>query len=324
MRTTGASACRVAPVGHLVVKVHLHRSWTNCSSGIARVVITFSANPKAATTVETFRAYARRGRIQTWTLLSIVVRAGQPGRPAPAGTQGYSESTNWSGYVVPSSSSVIDHAIGTWTVPTLNCSDTPNAAVSEWVGLGGVSWPSGGNSGALLQTGIEDRCVDGTQQDDAWWELYPSSPNESIVYSGVGLSPGDVVTADVYRTGNGRWITKIDDVSKNVSGIMETGVAYGTTPDAGPRVFTREGSTERLTYSGGYSAEWIVEDSGPSPGQLTPFANYGTISFSNLAISLPSWTLTSTDGVELVQHGTVLSTPGQPAADGFDIRYTGP
>ncbi len=287
--------------------------------------IKLGANLSGTTVAAHFRDYARRGLSVTWVPLTILVRPGQVGEPAPTDASGYTESTNWSGYVVPSSQSVVESTSGMWTIPTLNCSDTPSGEVSEWVGIGGVSWPGGGSSGALLQTGTEDRCVNGVQQDDAWWELYPSNPNESIDYSRLSVSAGDSVVASVYKTMGGRWSTKIDDVTKGISGVMVTGVEYGTALDnGGSNVFSKEGSTSQLSYDGGYSAEWIVEDSGASETQLSPFANFGTITFSNLHAGLPAWALTSAEGVELVQHGVVLSTPAAPSANGFDVHYTGP
>ncbi len=80
-------------------------------------------------------------------------------------------STNWSGYVVPSSSALVTDVSANWTVPTLDCSDTPTGNSATWVGIGGEYWTTGGWSGSLLQTGLNDDCVDGVQQDTAWWEV---------------------------------------------------------------------------------------------------------------------------------------------------------
>lgn len=323
--TTGAFGCRLFAVGRRSLTESLPRSWANCSRGIARVTIRIGANFSGTTAVAHFRDYARRGFDVTWVPLTILVHAGQTGQPAPAGVADYAQSTNWSGYVVPSSHSLISSARGAWTVPTLDCTDTPNAVVSEWVGIGGVNWPGGGTSGALLQTGTEDRCIDGAQQDEAWWELYPSKPNESILFSELAISPGDDVVASVYKTEGGHWSTKIDDETRQIAGTMVVGSSYGTSLDnCDGCPFSKEGSTALLTYAGGYSAEWIVEDSGTSPTELAPFANFGAVDFSELTTSLATWSLTPSEGVELVQHGVVLSTPQAPSSNGFEVRYTGP
>lgn len=325
MRTADADACRLVATGEQTLAESVPHRWTNCSRGIARATIRIGANAFSTTVAAHFRDFARHGTQVMWVPFTILVHAGRTGEPDPEGVAEYSESANWSGYVVPSTASVVDSTSGAWTVPVLNCTDTPNAAVAEWVGIGGVDWPGGGSSGALLQTGTEDRCVGGQQHDDAWWELYPSNPNESIAFSNLAVSPGDEVVATVYETAGGRWSTKIDDVTKRIAGIMLTGSGYGTSLDgAKSGGFSKEGSTALLGYTGGFSAEWIVEDSGSSTTQLTPFADFGTITFSNLATSLANWSLTSSEGVELVQNGVILSTPESPSGNGFTVHYTGP
>jgi hypothetical protein len=324
MLTADAASCRVVSVGHKTIGESLPGTWTDCSRGSARATVRIGENPLGTSVAAHLRAFARRGLQVTWKEVTIRVGAGLSGDPAPTGVVGYPESTNWSGYVVPSQT-MIQSTTGAWAVPTLNCNDTPNADVSEWVGIGGVSWPGGASSGALLQTGTEDACIGGSQHDEAWWELYPSNPNESFVFYDLPVSPGDEIVASVHETSGGRWTTKIDDVTKGIAGVMVTGARYGTSlDDNGAAGSTKEGSTALFAYSGGYSAEWIVEDARTTPAEFAPFANFGTVTFYNLAISLATWSLTPSEGVELVQNGVVLSTPGAPGSDGFAVRYTGP
>jgi len=233
-------------------------------------------------------------------------------------------SANWSGYVVPSSVLVTDVS-GKWTVPTLNCGDTPNAGESTWVGIGGESWPTGGTSGALLQTGISDQCVNGSQQDSGWFEEYPSVPNEEKVFRSFPVSPGDAISAAVFQGSNGVWETKVDDLTTGLSGIMVTGEGWGVASDgSSTQTFPVQGSTSGLTYSGGFTAEWIVEDFSDSTGSTVPLANYGTVTFSNLQTSLPTWSLTTGEGWSIAQNGVTLSTPSAPSTAGFSVSYTGP
>lgn len=225
-------------------------------------------------------------------------------------------SQNWSGYVVPSSSLITD-AAGEWTVPTLNCAETPTAGVGVWVGIGGVQ-----NSETLLQTGITAQCVGGEQQTAAFWEEYPSEPNASRLFLGFQVSPGDRIQATVFQTTTGAWATRVDDLSTGLSGIMVTGEGWGVMLDAGNGTFSVQGLTAGLTYAGGSTAEWIAEDFGQNGSQIT-LADYGTVTFSDLGTSLSSWELTPSEGVEIVQNGAVLSTPSAPANDGFSVSYTG-
>jgi hypothetical protein len=240
--------------------------------------------------------------------------------PAPS----FEQDPNWSGYVVPSSSALITGVSGEWNVPTLNCADTPNAGSSTWVGIGGEEWPTGGSSGVLLQTGIEDACVDGVQQDTGWFEAYPSIPNQSFSFSGLPVSPGDSIEASVGQASDGSWVTRVDDLTTAISGWMITGEAWGVGADAAS-TFTDQGSTVGLSYEGGYTCEWIVEDYELEDGSYVPFANYGTVSFSDLQLGgLSPWYLTASEGWEIVQNGVVLSTPSAPGSDSFSVSYSGP
>jgi hypothetical protein len=235
----------------------------------------------------------------------------------------FRQSPNWSGYIVPSTSSLITAVSGQWTVPTLNCSVTPNAQASIWVGIGGFLWPTGGTSGVLLQTGVDTDCVSGVQQDNGWFEAYPSNPNQPFVFSGFPVSPGDEIEASVYQWSNGAaWETCIENLTTGLSGLMVTGEAWGVTSGGCTASFAEQGSTAGLSYAGGYTAEWIVEDPG-DVGSRPPLADYGTVSFSNLQTSLSPWYLTENEAVEMVQNGVVLSTPSLPSSDGFSVSYTG-
>jgi hypothetical protein len=232
------------------------------------------------------------------------------------------ESTNWSGYVLPSSTSVFTAVIGQWVVPTLNCSDTPNNNSSSWVGTGGVTWPTGGISGQLLQTGTEDDCVNGVQEDYGWWELYPDNPQQAFSYFPVVA--GNSMEATVAYV-NGQWVTDLENLSTGLSGLSVIGGASGvfntaTSVTVGPI----QGETTGWSYSGAYSAEWIVEDTGNASGQPLPFANYGSVTFSNLRTDLSSWTLPNSDAYEIVQNGVTLSVPGPVINGGFTVNYWGP
>ena len=54
------------------------------------------------------------------------------GVPVP----GYVDSTNWGGYAVTGSG--FTKALGSWIVPTANCTKTPNTYSSYWLGLDGI------------------------------------------------------------------------------------------------------------------------------------------------------------------------------------------
>jgi len=235
-----------------------------------------------------------------------------------------STTPNWSGYVLPSDSAIFTDASAEWTVPTLDCADTTNGLAFTWVGIGGYGWPTGGTSGTLLQTGTNDECVNGAQEDFGWWEEYPSVPNYSRAFNGYPVSPGDLMEGYVFQTSSGAWETLLNNLTTGLSAVMVTGEGWGV-QETGATYFTYQGTTTDLSYSGGYTAEWITEDPGNASGSgYAPFANYGSVTFSNLRTDFASWSLSASDGVEIVQSGATLSVPGAVSNDGFTVSYRGP
>jgi hypothetical protein len=250
---------------------------------------------------------------------------------APAATtpQYDNPSPNWSGYVVPSSSSLVTGVSADWTVPTMNCADTPNGATSTWIGIGGFQWATGGTSGALLQTGTEDDCVNGVQQDTAWWEIVPATPNHEEQFTNFPVAPGDQMQASVFELSDGAWETLLSNLNTGLSALMVTGDAWGVgRTESGTITFTKQGNAEGYSYSGAYTAEWIVEDveegSANPGGTYAPFANFGTVTFSNMESSFTSWSLTPDEEWGIVQNGITLAAPTVTSADGFTDTYTGP
>jgi len=239
--------------------------------------------------------------------------------PTPTAT--WTETSTWSGYVIPSSSALFTNASGAWIVPTINCAATPNGGAAIWVGIGGYGWPTGGTSGTLLQTGVTAGCTNGVPQYNGWFEEYPSIPNTSKNFLGFPVSPGDAIEAYVFQGSSGAWETRVDDLTTGLSGVMVTGNGWGVSADAGNGTFLKQGSTDGLSYSGGYTAEWIVEDYSQN-GAAVPLADYGTVNFTGLKTSLP-WSLTSSEGLAMVQNGVVVSTPSPPSSSGFSVSYTG-
>jgi len=230
-------------------------------------------------------------------------------------------SSNWAGYVVPSSSVILTDVEGSWVVPTLNCADTPSGQMAVWLGSGGST---GASSDSLLQTGTSASCVNGAQQNYAWWEIVPATPNHEQTFSNFSVSPGDQINAAVFQTTSGAWESRVSDVNTGLSAYMITGQSWGVGPTSSG-TFSIQGSAAGFSYSGAYSAEWIVEDETSSSTQgLVPFANFGSVTFSNLATSLTTWSLNQSETWAMVQNTVTLATPTTTTTDGFSVGYTGP
>ncbi len=157
------------------------------------------------------------------------------------------ESTNWSGYAVEGSS--FTKALGSWTVPTVNCSKTPNTYSSFWVGIDG--W----TSTTVEQTGTDSDCNGSSPSYYAWYEFYPAA---SVLISSVPVSPGNHISASVtWNSGSSFTVT----ITNETTG----------------RSFSKTGSVSGAARS---SAEWIAE----APcctrrGGILPLADFGIVDF---------------------------------------------
>lgn len=230
-------------------------------------------------------------------------------------------SANWSGYVVPSAS-LVTQVSGQFTVPKLDCSGGVHAGVSTWVGIGGA----GTAAGPLLQTGVRSVCISGTQFANAgWWAEFPRYPE--VDFGSTFVSAGDSMRASVSRNTDGSWTTRLDDLTTGISGVMTTGKSYGTVRDSDPSVWLQEdGSAVGAVYSGGYTAEWIVEDFEQADMPLVALADFGSIAFGGLTTSLPSWELTADERIGIGDaDGNLWAAPTgpDPSGRGFAVRYTG-
>lgn len=156
------------------------------------------------------------------------------------------ESTNWSGYAVEGSS--FTKALGSWTIPSVNCSETPNTYSSFWVGIDG--W----TSSSVEQTGTDSDCDGSTPSYYAWYEFYP---NPSYEITSVPVSPGNHMSASVTYNGSQFTVTITNE---------STGKSYSRS--------ARVRSAKRT------SAEWIAEaPCCTNSGGILPLADFGTVDF---------------------------------------------
>ena len=236
--------------------------------------------------------------------------------PAPqVGTPSY----NWSGYVLSGNSTVFTQVSGGWQVPFLNCSDIPTSESATWVGTGGTLGE------VLLQTGTENSCVNGSQQEVGWYELYPSTPNQEVPFTHFPVNPGDSMFATVTDS-NGQWETILEDLTSGRMGIFKIGVDWQIESISNNSlVYFSQTTDSSQTYSGATSAEWIMEDPfNGSTNTYFPFANYGTVTFTSLGTDLGVPSLPYSDSYYIIQSNVTLSLPTQVSGNSFTCRYTGP
>ncbi|CAL5874387.1 uncharacterized protein PFLUO_LOCUS8683 [Penicillium psychrofluorescens] len=152
---------------------------------------------------------------------------------------------------------------------------------SAWVGIDGDTCSS-----AILQTGVDFCIQGGSVSYSAWYEWYPDA---SYDFSGFDISSGDTirVTVDAFSTSTGNATIENTSSGQVVSHSFTGGV---------------EGDLCE------YNAEWIVEDF--SSGGLVPFADFGTVTFSNAMASDGGSTVGPSGAsiMDIQQNNTVLTT----------------
>jgi len=157
---------------------------------------------------------------------------------------GMIESNNWSGYAVTGSS--FTNAQASWTVPSVNCTTTPNTYAAFWVGLDGYT------SSTVEQTGTDSDCDGKSPTYYAWYEFYPAG---SILISSVPVSPGNQMSAAVTYSGS-EFTIKITNES--------TGKTYS--------------KSSKVSGAKRSSAEWIAEaPCCTNRGAILPLADFGVV-----------------------------------------------
>jgi hypothetical protein len=139
--------------------------------------------------------------------------------PAAAGTV---SSYNWSGFAVTGTD--FTEAKGSWIVPTVTCTKSPNGWAAEWVGIDGYS------SSTVEQTGTLTWCDHKTANYYSWYEFYPAGLQ---TISTLPVSPGDTMSASVTYNGS-KFVVKIEDettgksfsISQAVSGAVRSSAEW--------------------------------------------------------------------------------------------------
>jgi hypothetical protein len=123
-----------------------------------------------------------------------------------------SSSSNWTGYIATGKSSEESFYLisAYFSVPSLNCSATPDGYASQWVGMDGVGYGLSASS-TVEADGITGQCIDGTPSYQAWWETYPQP--QTVAFT---VNAGDAITASVTAPSSvfpGKYVFSLGDVT---------------------------------------------------------------------------------------------------------------
>ncbi|KAJ5490186.1 hypothetical protein LT330_007484 [Penicillium expansum] len=212
------------------------------------------------------------------------------------GTTQEEYSSNWAGAVLIGSK--YTSVTGEFTVPKpklpSGASSGEQYCASAWVGIDGDTCDT-----AILQTGI-DFCIQGSEVSyDSWYEWYPDYAYD---FSGISISTGDVIKLTVTAKSKNSGSAVIENLT---SGTSVTHKFSGV--DDGDLCET--------------NAEWIVEDF-ESGGSLVPFANFGTVTFSNAEAVSGSSTVGPSGStiMDIKQSGKVL-TESSASSGSVTVSY---
>lgn len=228
-----------------------------------------------------------------------------------------SYSANWSGYVLPVSDNSVTAVSASWTVPTLNCSVTPNGTTAMWVGLNGTG------ADPLIQTGVASSCENSVQSIQAWWEVVPAA-NYSEVFSQLDVSAGDQMSAAVFLNTDGQWETQLEDLTTGLEGTTIFGGNWYVSNIATGAIVAVDGTAAPYLYAGVTTADFVVE-APTSNSSIDALGDFGTVSFTGLEVNGSAPTLTPQDAFDMFSpSGSVLTAESPVANDAFSESYIGP
>lgn len=168
-------------------------------------------------------------------------------------------SSNWAGAVLIGTGYTWVSGEITVPIPQLpsGANSYTNYCASAWVGIDGDTC-----STAILQTGI-DFCIQGRSTSySAWYEWYPDYAHD---FTNIQISAGNVIKMTANATSRSSGSATVENLStgESVTHIFRNGIGGDLCE---------------------FNAEWIVEDFSVN-NALAPFANFGTVVFSNAVTS---------------------------------------
>jgi hypothetical protein len=222
-------------------------------------------------------------------------------------------SNNWSGYAIQGSQPYTAVS-GTFTVPALTYASSCDDAMSEWVGIDGLSNSSLIQAGVSEVTTWEGQCTPGQYYLLPWWEVLPADETPILEWNDgtpATVEVGDHITVIIEQNSGTTWAIQLTD-------------------DRNGETFSTD-----VSYDGpGASAEWIVEDTDQPANPdcpnttglyLCPMPAYDpAVSYTGLGAS-PGNNVTDWYQISLEdQNGNVVSAPSALSDNAdFSVSYTG-
>ncbi|KAJ7778847.1 acid proteinase [Mycena maculata] len=237
----------------------------------------FAVNPRLASRVARRRAGAHQSAPRR-------AAVGSSNKAISSNTTHAEFSENWAGASFESAAGTYKSVTGTFVVPTPKAPSGSSAsgsyAASAWVGIDGDTCQT-----AILQTGIDFNIEDGRVSYDAWFEYFPADATD---FSGIPIAAGNTIKLTATAASATSGTVTIENVSTGVT------VSKALT------------SSAKLCME---NAEWIVEDF-EEGDSLVPFANFGTVTFTDAEATTSSGTVVGPSGAVLIdiEQNSVLTS----------------
>jgi hypothetical protein len=162
----------------------------------------------------------------------------------------YVTASGWSGYALTGADGSVTNVVGSWTVPAVDCTITPNGQASFWLGIDGY------DSNTVEQIGTDSDCTNGVASYYAWYEFYPHG---AYTINNFPVNVGDVISAEVARIPQSK--------------------QYAVTITDSTRPHQPFSVSTKMPSASASSAEWIAE--APFSGGTLALSDFGTVFFTN-------------------------------------------
>ncbi len=221
------------------------------------------------------------------------------GSGGSGGAAPVSYSSNWAGAVLVGSG--YTSVVGTIKVPVPRAPQGGDASTtystSAWVGLDGDTCQT-----SILQTGVDFTISGGVVSYDAWYEWFP---DYAYNFADFLISAGD----EIRMTANASSTTSGSVTLENLTTLQQVSHAFSAQSAA-------------LCET---NAEWIVEDYEEN-GALVPFANFGSVTFSDCSVGTTAGKAADVSGSEILdikQNSKVLTDCSTSGTSTVTCQYTG-
>ena len=213
---------------------------------------------------------------------------GTPSGTGNAANATAATSQNWAGYAAAGQPGTFTSVSASWTQPAVTCTAQQTFS-SFWVGL------DGDGTQTVEQTGTEADCNNGAPTYQGWFEMFPNAP----VFYNNGVAPGDAMSASVVANGGGSFTLTLADQTQ---GWTQT--------------------TSQTSAAAQLGSAEIIAEAPSDANSVLPLSNFGTVNFSNAAVTNAPLGNANAAGLTMVSAGGVTEATPSAITNGSAFSIT--